>query len=219
MSKYAYLFKYIIIGESNVGKSCLMLQFTDNKFKQENDPTIGVEFGSKTIASKGKTIKLQIWDTAGQESFRSITRSYFRGAIGALLTFDITSRESFDAINGFVEETSASASTNLVIVLIGNKSDLASERQVSQEEAQTYAKKLGLVYIEVSAKTSHNVSLAFEMITEKILEKIENKEINPEEELGIKMGNKGDDQQSLTTKVQTSRDNQGGALGGCCPGN
>ena len=116
-----------------------MLQFTDNKFKQENDPTIGVEFGSKTIASKGKTITLQIWDTvvqikkAGQESFRSITRSYFRGqilitrAIGALLTFDITSRESFDAINGFVEETAASASTNLVIVLDGNKSDLAAE--------------------------------------------------------------------------------------------
>lgn len=79
MSKYAYLFKYIIIGESNVGKSCLMLQFTDNKFKQENDPTIGVEFGSKMITSKNKLIKLQIWDTAGQESFRSITRSYFRG--------------------------------------------------------------------------------------------------------------------------------------------
>lgn len=90
---------------------------------------------------------------------------------------------------------------------------------MSQEEAQTYAKKLGLVYIEVSAKTSHNVNLAFEMITEKILEKIGNKEINPEEELGIKMGNKADDQQSLTNKVQSSRDTQGGALGGCCPGN
>lgn len=90
---------------------------------------------------------------------------------------------------------------------------------MSQEEAQTYAKKLGLVYVEVSAKTSHNVSLAFEMITEKILEKIENKEINPEEELGIKMGNKGEDQQSLTNKVQSSRDTQGGGMGGCCPGN
>lgn len=100
------------------------------------------------------------------------------------MTFDITSKESFDAINGFVEETVASASSNLVIILVGNKSDLAAERQVSQEEAQNYAKRLNLVYIEVSAKTSQNVSLAFEMITEKILEKIENSEINPDDEVG-----------------------------------
>jgi len=160
-----------------------MIQFTDQKFRQENDPTIGVEFGAKTITSKGKVIKLQIWDTAGQESFRSITRSYFRGAIGALLTFDITSRESFDAIHGFVEETTTSASSNLVIILIGNKSDLASERQVSKEEAETYAKRLGLIYIEVSAKTGHNVNLAFDMVTEKVLEKIDRKEIVPEDEV------------------------------------
>lgn len=160
-----------------------MIQFTDQKFRQENDPTIGVEFGAKTITSKGKVIKLQIWDTAGQESFRSITRSYFRGAIGALLTFDITSRESFDAIHGFVEETTTSASSNLVIILIGNKSDLASERQVSKEEAETYAKRLGLIYIEVSAKSGHNVNLAFDMVTEKVLEKIDRKEIVPEDEV------------------------------------
>lgn len=148
MSKYAYLFKYIIIGESSslvltadVGKSCLMLQFTDNKFKQENDPTIGVEFGSKTIGCKGKTIKLQIWDTVEsgllggpgklqidyQILFPWVAFMSDNRAIGALLTFDITSRESFDAINGFVEETSASASSNLVIILVGNKSDLGSE--------------------------------------------------------------------------------------------
>ena len=88
MTSYTYLFKFIIIGDSNVGKSCLMLQFTDNKFKQDNDPTIGVEFGSASIKHNESTLKLQIWDTAGQESFRSITRSYFRGAIGALLVFD-----------------------------------------------------------------------------------------------------------------------------------
>lgn len=104
-------------------------------------------------------------------------------AIGALLTFDITSRESFDAIHGFVEETTTSASTNLVIILIGNKSDLASERQVSKEEAETYAKRLGLIYIEVSAKTGHNVNLSFDMVTEKVLEKIEKKEIIPEDEV------------------------------------
>lgn len=104
-------------------------------------------------------------------------------AIGALLTFDITSRESFDAIHGFVEETTTSASSNLVIILIGNKADLASERQVSKEEAETYAKRLGLIYIEVSAKTGHNVNLAFDMVTEKVLEKIDRKEIIPEDEV------------------------------------
>ena len=104
-------------------------------------------------------------------------------AIGALLTFDITSRESFDAIHGFVEETTTSASKNLVIILIGNKSDLASERQVSKEEAETYAKRLGLIYIEVSAKTGHNVNIAFDMVAEKVLEKIDRKEIIPEDEV------------------------------------
>merc|ERR1712124_161801 len=103
MTSYNYLFKFIIIGDSNVGKSSLMLQFTDNKFKSDNDPTIGVEFGSASIKYNEKQLKLQIWDTAGQESFRSITRSYFRGAIGALLAFDLTCRDSFTNLANWVD--------------------------------------------------------------------------------------------------------------------
>merc|ERR1712183_340065 len=95
MSNYSYLFKFIIVGDSNVGKSCLMMRFCDNKYKQDNDPTIGVEFGSRTLTVNEKLLRLQIWDTAGQESFRSITRSYFRGAIGCVLVYDISNRDSY----------------------------------------------------------------------------------------------------------------------------
>ena len=92
---YDYLFKYIIIGDTGVGKSCLLLQFTDSRFRNDHDLTIGVEFGAKIVNIENKSIHLQIWDTAGQESFRSITRGYYRGAAAALLTFDITRRETF----------------------------------------------------------------------------------------------------------------------------
>lgn len=160
-----------------------MLQFTDKKFKNDNDPTIGVEFGSKTLEIRNKIVKLQIWDTAGQESFRSITRSYFRGAIGAILTFDITNRESFTQLNSFIEETSSCASQNLVLILVGNKSDLDASREVSKDEAESFASAQGLIYIETSAKTSDNVDLCFMTLAEQVLERIENGQINPTDEV------------------------------------
>merc|ERR1712214_167019 len=101
---YSYLFKYIIIGDTGVGKSCLLLQFTDKRFQPVHDLTIGVEFGARMINIEGKQIKLQIWDTAGQESFRSITRSYYRGAAGALLVYDITRRDTFNHLTTWLED-------------------------------------------------------------------------------------------------------------------
>lgn len=160
-----------------------MLQFTDKKFKNDNDPTIGVEFGSKTLDIAGKVIKLQIWDTAGQESFRSITRSYFRGAIGAILTFDITNRESFQQLGSFISETSSCASQNLVLVLVGNKSDLDSKRQVSREEAEGFAASHGLTYIETSAKTNENVDHCFTSLAEQVMGRIQSGQINPTDEV------------------------------------
>ena len=124
MTDYDYLFKFIIIGDSNVGKSCLMLQFIERKFKSFIDPTIGVEFGSKKMDISGKVVKLQIWDTAGQENFRSITRSYFRGAIGALLVFDITNRQSFIDIEKWLKEVKSNTTSNIEMILVGNKCDL-----------------------------------------------------------------------------------------------
>jgi Ras-related protein Rab-2A len=121
---YAYLFKYIIVGDTGVGKSCALLQFTDERFQPVHDLTIGVEFGAKMITIENRQIKLQIWDTAGQESFRSITRSYYRGAASALLMYDITRRETFNHLTRWLEEINKNSNSNIVIMLIGNKSDL-----------------------------------------------------------------------------------------------
>jgi len=121
---YSYLFKYIIIGDTGVGKSCLLLQFTDKRFQPVHDLTIGVEFGARMINIDQKQIKLQIWDTAGQESFRSITRSYYRGAAGALLVYDITRRDTFNHLTTWLDDARQHSSSNMVIMLIGNKSDL-----------------------------------------------------------------------------------------------
>ena len=127
---YAYLFKYIIIGDTGVGKSCLLLQFTDKRFQPVHDLTIGVEFGARMITHDQKQIKLQIWDTAGQEAFRSITRSYYRGAAGALLVYDITRRDTFNHLTTWLEDARQHSNSNMVIMLIGNKSDLESRREV-----------------------------------------------------------------------------------------
>ncbi|AIO01099.1 ras-related protein rab-2a, putative [Leishmania panamensis] len=161
MAQSNYVFKYIIIGDSGVGKSCLLLQFTDKRFEPLHDLTIGVEFGARLISIQGRSVKLQIWDTAGQESFRSITRSYYRGASGALLVYDVTRRDTFTHLQSWLEDAKANANTALVIMLIGNKCDLDSKRQVSREEGEAFARSNGLMFMETSAKTSKNVDDAF----------------------------------------------------------
>lgn len=123
-NNYDYLFKFIIIGDSNVGKSCLLLRFTEEKFKSEHEPTLGVEFGSKHVKIMDQLIKIQIWDTAGQESFKSITRSYYKGSIAALLVYDITKKDSFDNIVKWLQEVKTHSHEKVEIALIGNKCDL-----------------------------------------------------------------------------------------------
>mmetsp|Transcript_52883 Transcript_52883/g.60753 ORF Transcript_52883/g.60753 Transcript_52883/m.60753 type:complete len:216 (+) Transcript_52883:35-682(+) len=186
---YSYLFKYIIIGDTGVGKSCLLLQFIDRRFRQKHEVTIGVEFGARMINIDGKNIKLQIWDTAGQESFRSITRSYYRGAIGALLVYDITRRDTFENIERWLEETRQYANSNMIIFLIGNKCDLESERQVSTEEGETFAKAHNILFMETSAKTAKNVEEVFTQTAREVYQKIENNEIDPtSDSSGVKVG-------------------------------
>ncbi|KAM5573004.1 ras-related protein RABB1b-like [Rosa sericea] len=171
---YAYLFKYIIIGDTGVGKSCLLLNFTDKRFRPEHDVTIGVEFGTRMVTIEGKPIKLNIWDTAGQEAFRSITISFYRGAAGALLVFDVTRRETFRNLTKWLEDTRQHANRNITIMLIGNKCDLAHKRVVRREEGEQFAKENGLLYFEtsISSKTAHNVGEAFIKTTAKILQNI-----------------------------------------------
>uniref|UniRef100_A0A4W5L3N5 RAB2A, member RAS oncogene family n=1 Tax=Hucho hucho TaxID=62062 RepID=A0A4W5L3N5_9TELE len=158
---------------AGVGKSCLLLQFTDKRFQPVHDLTIGVEFGARMITIDGKQIKLQIWDTAGQESFRSITRSYYRGAAGALLVYDITRRDTFNHLTTWLEDARQHSNSNMVIMLIGNKSDLESRREVKKEEGEAFAREHGLIFMETSAKTASNVEEAFINTAKEIYEKIQ----------------------------------------------
>jgi Ras-related protein Rab-2A len=178
MAQAAYTFKYIIIGESGVGKSCLLLQFTDKRFEPLFDMTIGVEFGARSIQLNNQEVKLQIWDTAGQESFRSITRSYYRGACGALLVFDVTNRASFQSLQGWLDDARANCNVPITVMLVGNKSDLESKRQVPKEEAQAFAEEKGLSYIETSAKTAANVDEAFIATAQAIYDKVQRGELD-----------------------------------------
>lgn len=182
-SSYTYLFKYIIIGDSGVGKSCLLLQFTDHRFVAEHHLTIGVEFGARIITLDESRIKLQIWDTAGQESFRSITRSYYRGAACALLVYDVTRRDSFKHLSSWLEDARCHGSTNMTIILIGNKSDrkqstIDSSSLVSTQEGKEFARENGLLFIETSAKTGENVEDAFMLPAQDIFEKIQKGEFD-----------------------------------------
>jgi len=186
---YSYLFKYIIIGDTGVGKSCLLLQFTDKRFKADHDLTIGVEFGSRNVNVDDKSIKLQIWDTAGQESFRSITRSYYRGAAGAILVFDVTRRETFTHLNRWLEETRNNGNPEMVVVLVANKVDIEGRRVITKEEAQKFAESNELLYTETSAKTGLGVEDAFICAAQRIYEKISSGALSPTFDThGVKVG-------------------------------
>ena len=178
-SNYDYMFRYIIVGDMGVGKSCLLLQFTENKFRQKHELTIGVEFGGKMIDINNKKIKIQIWDTAGQEAFQAITRSYYKGAIGALLVYDITRKDTFNHIIKWLEVVKSYSAKKICIILIGNKIDLEKKRQVSKEDGENFAKKNGILFLETSAKTAERVNDAFITSAQVILEGIKLTGIDP----------------------------------------
>jgi len=166
--EYDYLYKVVLIGDSNVGKSNLLSRFTRNEFNLENKSTIGVEFATRSITTEGKTIKAQIWDTAGQERYRAITSAYYRGAVGALLVYDIAKYSSFKNVERWLTELRENADRNIVIMLVGNKSDLRHLREVPTDEAKAFAEKNKLSFIETSALDSTNVELAFQNILTEI---------------------------------------------------
>ncbi len=173
------MFRFIIVGDMAVGKSCLLLQFTDHKFRHQHELTIGVEFGGKTIEVKNKNVKIQIWDTAGQEAFQAITRTYYKGAIGAFLVYDITRKDTFEHITKWLNEVKANGSKDIFCILIGNKKDLEEQRQVKYEEGKKLAEENNLLFLETSAKTAENVQEAFAISAEKILEQIQKTGIDP----------------------------------------
>jgi len=160
---YDYLFKVVLVGDTNVGKTNLLCRFTRNEFDLESRCTIGIEFATKLSTVQGKVVKSQIWDTAGQERYRSITDAYYRGAVGALLVYDISRRSSFENLGRWLDELRDHAEDGcLPVMLVGNKSDLQHLRAVDQDEASTFAAEHGLLScIEASALTSVNVESAF----------------------------------------------------------
>ncbi|KRX05096.1 P-loop containing nucleoside triphosphate hydrolase [Pseudocohnilembus persalinus] len=157
VQKYKYQFKYIIIGDTGVGKSCLVLQFVQKSVKQSHDITIGVEFAKKLININNLPIQLQLWDTAGQENFRSITRQYYKSAIGALLVYDITRRDSFLSVEKWLEELKDNSDHNISIILVGNKKDMANRREVEFDEGYALAQKYNLLFSEASAFNGEGV--------------------------------------------------------------
>ncbi|KAK9514238.1 hypothetical protein VZT92_027718 [Zoarces viviparus] len=161
---YDYLFKVVLIGDSGVGKSNLLSRFTRNEFNLESKSTIGVEFATRSIQVEGKTVKAQIWDTAGQERYRAITSAYYRGAVGALLVYDIAKHLTYENAERWLKELQDHADSNIVIMLVGNKSDLRHLRAVPTDEAKALAEKHGLSFLETSALDSSNVELAFQTI-------------------------------------------------------
>eukprot|EP00268_Persea_americana_P019495 TRINITY_DN1997_c0_g1_i1.p1 TRINITY_DN1997_c0_g1~~TRINITY_DN1997_c0_g1_i1.p1 ORF type:complete len:225 (+),score=33.28 TRINITY_DN1997_c0_g1_i1:222-896(+) len=166
--KIDYVFKVILIGDSAVGKSQLLARFSRNEFSVDSKATIGVEFQTRTLLIDHKNIKAQIWDTAGQERYRAVTSAYYRGAVGAMVVYDITKRQSFDHVTRWLEELRGHADKNIVIMLIGNKSDLGSLRAVPTEDAKEFAQRENLFFMETSALEATNVESAFVTILTEI---------------------------------------------------
>jgi len=160
-SEYDYLFKILLIGDSGVGKSCLLLRFADDTYTESYISTIGVDFKIRTIELDSKTIKLQIWDTAGQERFRTITSSYYRGAHGIIVVYDVTDQVSFNNVKQWLQEIDRYACENVNKLLVGNKCDLSTKKVVDYNTAKEFADGLGIPFLETSAKNATNVEQAF----------------------------------------------------------
>ena len=182
-----YLFKLLLIGDTGTGKSCLLHQFIEHRHKRGSSHTVGVEFGSKIVTVGGKRVKLQIWDTAGQERFRSVTRSYYRGAAGCLVVYDIASKETFERTANWVRDARTLASLDISTVLVGNKLDLRHDRAVGVVEASAFAQEHGLLFLEASALTGEGVEEAFLRCARAVLSKVDDGVIEPGQE-GVQLG-------------------------------
>ncbi|KAI8332729.1 GTP-binding protein ypt1, partial [Choanephora cucurbitarum] len=198
-----YLFKLLLIGDSGVGKSCLLLRFADDTYTESYISTIGVDFKIRTIELEGKTVKLQIWDTAGQERFRTITSSYYRGAHGIIVVYDVTDGDSFNNVKQWLQEIDRYAAEGVNKLLVGNKSDLVDKKVVDTNQAKEFADSLKIPLLETSAKDSTNVEQAFLTMAKQIKDR---------------MGSTMQQQQQAKSTVKVG---QGAAVqpqpsGGCC---
>lgn len=199
----------VLIGDSGVGKSNLVSRFTRNEFNLESKSTIGVEFTTRSIQVDTKTIKAQIWDTAGQERYRAITSAYYRGAVGALLVYDISKHQTYENVGRWLKELRDHADTNIVVMLVGNKSDLRHLRAVPTEEAKQFAAENGLSFIETSALDASNVELSFQRILTEIYRIVSNKALENSGDVIRPTG-------GATINVAPNSGDPNAAAGGCC---
>ena len=211
-AKFDYLLKYIIIGDAAVGKSNLLLRYVHGEFKSEYQVTIGVEFGAKNILIKDELYRVQIWDTAGQENFRSITRAYYKNSVCALVVYDITNRDSFNNIANWVEDCKNQSPKTIFMVLVGNKSDLSDKRVISIDEGRELAEKYNMIFFETSAKTGDNVDLIFFKSAEEIAKKIDQGYYDLENDCGIKQGIN----QSRQIQIGDNANHKSKNESGCC---
>ena len=202
-NSYELIFKVLLLGNSNVGKSSLFLRFVDDIWNDTFVPTIGVDFKIKTFELDNKKIKMQIWDTAGQERFKNIIASYYRGAHGILLIYDVTDKDSFKNLQNWLIEIEKNANKNVLKVLIGNKSDLEEKRVITINEGKEFADTYGLKFIETSAKKNRNVNEAFETLGREIMAANADKKFNKAK-------------QNKTISVSSAQDLNVAKKGGCC---
>ncbi|KAI3450805.1 hypothetical protein Pfo_007470 [Paulownia fortunei] len=205
-----YLFKIVVIGDSAVGKSNLLSRFARDEFDHNSKATIGVEFQTQVVELDGKEVKAQVWDTAGQERFRAVTSAYYRGAVGALIVYDISRKTTFESIKRWLDELNTHCDTTVARMLVGNKCDLENIREVSVEEGKSLAEEEGLFFIETSALDATNVKKAFEIVIREIYDKVSRKILNSDSykaELSV-------NRVSLANGVDLSKQNNGAFS--CC---
>jgi small GTP-binding protein len=189
-----FLLKIMLIGDSGVGKTNLLMRFTRDHFDPGSKSTIGVEFATKSLDTENKTVKAQIWDTAGQERYRTITSAYYRGAVGSLFGYDVSSSLTFQALPRWLQELRENADSNIVVLLVGNKCDLQDARVVTTDECNAFAKTENLLFIETSALDATNMSQCFTQLIKKIvhrlskpnfLQDVTGRELDPAKQLGV----------------------------------
>jgi Ras-related protein Rab-1A len=168
--EYDFIFKVLLLGNSDVGKSSLLLRFVDSVWNDAFVPTIGVDFKVKTLEINNKKVKMQIWDTAGEERFRTVVSTYFRGAHGILLLYDVTNRDSFKNLENWLIEIEKNSSEKVLKILLGNKCDLNDDREIQPDEGRAFADRNGMEFMETSAKMNTNVNEAFETLGKLMIE-------------------------------------------------
>ena len=200
-----YSFKFIVIGNTYVGKSNIIYRFTQGKFEEKYKMTINLEFSFKNLKINDKIYRIQLWDTAGQEEFQSISRGYYKSGVCALVVYDITNRDSFNNIGTWVEECKNNGPTTISLVLVGNKTDLEYKRQITYEEGEEFANRNNMQFFDTSAVNGNNIDKLFNDTVENIIKKMENNYYPNLKDCGIESNIKNNNKIELSKSNKTTK--------------